>query len=36
MISIPVLMIASATGFFGLMAVIAGAGGRKPRGAHRA
>jgi hypothetical protein len=36
MISIPLVMIASVTGFFGLMAAIAGAGGRKPRGAHRA
>ena len=36
MISIPLVMIASLTGFFGLMAIVAGAGGRKPRGQHRA
>jgi hypothetical protein len=35
MISIPLVMIASLTGFFGLMAMIAGTG-RKSRGAHRA
>ena len=36
MISLPLVMIVSIIGFFGLMAVIAGVGGRRPRGAHRA
>lgn len=35
MISVPLVMIASLLGFFGLIAGVAGTG-RKPRGAHRA
>ena len=35
MISLPLIMIASLVGFFGLIAGIAGTG-RKTRGAHRA